>query len=279
MKKRISPNEALVAVLAVTMVGSAVYPMLAQGRSQGESSMCLRNMKQIGTSVMLYAQDWDDVLPVTTERKPKKGFGAHWTFIVQPYLRSAETFVCPNDALPALAGVDRDSPVEAAPRLSYINNYAAIPAHDFYPVPRSVLTDPGMLILIAERRSTTPRGVSLATWKGTSGFVPGQPCHDVALGAGYRRVDVGLAERWLREADDDKDLLVIRTHWSAHGETRSNYTFADGHARWMPLAETLDPTSFKWGERFYPRSEPKANCDGPVASRPVTSPVRMKRTG
>lgn len=274
---KISPTEALVSVLAVTMVGSAVYPLLAQGHSRGESSVCLGNMKQIGTSVMLYAQDWDDVLPVTTERKPKKGFGAHWTFIVLPYLRSAETFVCPNDPLPALAGFDRKAPVDAAPRLSYINNYAAIPAHDFYPVPRSVLTDPGMLILIAERRSATPGGVSLASWKGTSGFVPGQPCHDVRQGSGYRRVDAGLAERWLRRADDDKDLLIIRTHWSAHGEARSNYTFADGHARGMSLAETLDPTSFQWGERFYPRSEPNANCDGPVASGPVTSPPRTPR--
>jgi prepilin-type processing-associated H-X9-DG protein len=31
----------------------------------------------------------------------------------------------------------------------------------------------------------------------------------------------------------------------------ANYTFADGHSRWMTLDTTLNPNNYQWGKRFY----------------------------
>jgi len=31
----------------------------------------------------------------------------------------------------------------------------------------------------------------------------------------------------------------------------SNYTFADGHAKWYRVEATLNPTNFLWGKRVY----------------------------
>jgi len=260
-RRHISWLEIAGIAVVLGLIGTFLIPVVAQGKSNAQRSKCLANMKQIGAALMMYAEDHDQMLPVTTELKPREGLGAHWSYLVQPYVRSERMFVCPSDTDPAYAYVDEGSSRKRVPLLSYINNYAAIPAHDFNPVPRYALTAPESLILITERRSVTPNGVKLPSWKGTSGFEPGQPCREKQLGSGYRRVTFEEAARVLGDAKTDRDLLIIRVNWDAH-DHGSNYVFADGHARWTTLAETLDPTHFLWGERFYPRSEPNATeCD------------------
>jgi len=52
-----------------------------------------------------------------------------------------------------------------------------------------------------------------------------------------------------------KDVLAGGTRldyvgWNRHSGG-ANYIFADGHAKWSRLEQTMDPNSWKWGERFY----------------------------
>lgn len=260
MRRAFSFVEVLFVVASAGLLAAFFVPILASGKREAKVSTCMENMQQMGRAIMLYTQDHDEVLPVTTELRPKLNLGRHWTFVIQPYLRNANTFVCPQDKEPLETYDLRPTQQKAVPRLSYINNYAAIPAHDFYPVPKNVLTDPGSLILIAERRAMTASGVRFRAWKGASAFWPGQPCRELNFGEGYRRVQPTEAERMLTQALTDKDLLITRVNWTAH-DNRSNYVFADGHAQALTLSRTLEPTAFLWGERFYPRSEDGAECD------------------
>lgn len=259
--RNLGVSEILAAVALVSLVGALSLPMVLRDRQAPSRTACMVNMKQIGASLTMYAGDYDEVLPRTTEDRPKRHFGAHWTYLIQPYVRSEAVFVCPADPAPAYTYVDDWSQRKKVPRLSYINNYTAIPAHDFYPVPISVLTDPNSLILLGERRSHHNLIGAMPGWKGTSGFVPGQPCRDLAFAQDYRRVTEQQAAEGVATATTDKDLLMVRLDWTAHGEA-SNYTFADGHAAHQTLTQTLDPTHFEWGERFYPRSMDNAHCDG-----------------
>lgn len=260
-RRPLSLLEVAGACVVVGLVGAFLIPVIAHGKANAKRSTCLSNMKQIGAGLMMYAQDYDQMLPVTTELKPRLGLGAHWSYLIQPFVRNQGMFICPADPNPAYAYVDDPSVQKRVPRLSYINNYAAIPAHDFHPVPCYALTNPNSLILITERRSSTPNNVDLPSWKGTSGFEPGQPCREKVFGRDYRRVTAAEARAILPKVKTDRDLLIIRVQWDAH-DNGSNYVFADGHARWATLEETLDPSRFLWGERFYPRSEPGATeCD------------------
>lgn len=266
MKRKISPMEWLGAVVSVGLVGAFVLPLLASGRSNANRATCLGNLKQIGASLMMYADDWDAVLPRTSEERPKKGLGAHWTYVVQRYARSKSIFVCPADQNPGFNTKGSVDTPRRVPLLSYVNNYAAIPAHDFYPVPISALTDPANMIVLGERRHQINDELLSRSWKGTSGFFPGQPCRELELGVRYRRTTAAEAEKIAAIARNDKDLLIIRLDWTAH-HGGSNYTFADGHAEFETLSRTLDPNRFQWGERFYPRSMPDADCDGLVNRR------------
>ena len=260
-KRHIALVEVGGIAVVLGLVGVFMIPIVAQGRTNAQRAKCLSNMKQLGAALAMYADDHDRMLPVTTELKPKQGLGAHWSYLIRNYVPDERMFICPADPDPAYAYVDDYSIRKRVSTLSYINNYAAIPAHDFYPVPRYALTAPETLILITERRSVTPNGVKLPSWKGTSAFEPGQPCREKVFGKDYRRVTAGEAIDVLATAKTDRDLLIIRVQWDAH-EQGANYVFADGHARWATLAGTLDPSHFLWGERFYPRSEPGATeCD------------------
>ncbi len=261
MRRGITIVEVVGCVAVVGCVTAFLIPLVGRGQVNAARSSCMANMKQIGAGVMLYAADCDDVLPITTERKPRLGFGQHWSRSIQPYVASLEMFVCPSDAQPSRPTYQNRSIAGQVPLISYVNNYAAIAAHDFYPVPRSVLTAPEHLILIAERRAKTYLIGSLPAWKGTSGFFPGQPCSDQKFGPDYTRVTPEQARTGVAEVARDDRLLLIRVDWGMHDQG-ANYTFADGHAAFQTLEQTLDPRDYQWGERFYPRSQPEADCDG-----------------
>lgn len=268
--RKLRVTEVLVAIGVAGLAGALAVPLLGNAGDRAGRSKCLANMKQIGAALTMYSEDYDKYLPRTTEERPKHGFGAHWTYLIQPYVRSEEMFVCPSDPSPAYTYIDEASQKKQVPRLSYINNYAAVPAHDFYPVPTYALTDPGSLIVIGERRSHHPRLGRMPGWKGTSGFVPGQPCEDREFGTDYHRVTLAEAQDQFPTVRSDKQLLIVRLEWAAHGDG-SNYTFADGHAAHQPLDRTLDPARFEWGERFYPRSMADAHCDGGLALLKTTN--------
>jgi prepilin-type processing-associated H-X9-DG protein len=241
------------------LLAAFVLPMLGPSREATARALCLRNQKQIGSSVALYAADWDDRFPRTTYDRPTEGLGRHWAVLVQPYIKSQEAFLCEGDG-GVSAEYGRFARENLLPEIGYINNYAVIPAHDFYPVSAPELATPERLILLTERRRVLPSGKKLKSWKGTSGFVPGQPCASRRFGRDYGYATYDLAERKLRRALHDKELILLRADWTAH-EGQANYLYADGHAASRPFAATLRPDSFEWGERFYPQSMKHARCD------------------
>lgn len=254
--------------LAVALLIALFIPWFAgRGEAAAKLSTCLENMKQIGASIQMYAADYDNMFPRTTEEKPKRGLGAHWTYLIQPFVRSDSIFVCPSDPSPSYTYVDSTSTRKLVPRLSYINNYAVIPAHDFFPVASASLENPAMVVIIGERRGTLPGRGGLHGWKGTSGFMPGQPCRDQNFEVGYRRLTENEVTAGIASVKSDKELLLVRLNWNAHGEG-ANYTFSDGHARRQVLAETLDPNKFEWGDEFFPRSMDSAKCDGRDRTQP-----------
>jgi prepilin-type processing-associated H-X9-DG protein len=147
-----------------------------------------------------------------------------------------------------------------APKYSYIPNYNLMPAHDWVPVSMTVLPDPANTIAVTERRDKSPRGTLIGKHKGVTGFNPSQPCPGSTLVppqyaslAGtntYAYYTQDLAEQHLANDTNDKNDL-IRVMWSRHGEG-ANYSYADGHARWQRLGQTLKPDAYQYGDRFYP---------------------------
>ena len=158
-------------------------------------------------------------------------------------------------------GVDCDALV---PKFSYVNNYNAIPAHDWAPVEESEMDSPNGMILLGERRDllNNPKAKPIGQWKGVSGFIgtsgnsvgSGQICP----GDSYRYATLADAD-----ADADAGLLgtsdkpeIVRVKWDRHNGG-ANYSFGDGHTKWYKLDQTLKPSNFLWDTEWLPKPLPQ----------------------
>ena len=56
--------ELLVVIAIIAILAAILFPVFAQAREKARNAACLSNCKQLGTAVMLYVQDYDEVYPV-----------------------------------------------------------------------------------------------------------------------------------------------------------------------------------------------------------------------
>lgn len=120
--------ELLVVIAIIAILAAILFPVFAQARSKARQTSCLSNMKQIGLGLMMYAEDYDEVLPGNTAlntnglsdpRWPAPATTAHsagfseplgwmqpfdpndvgtyriWARDVQPYIKNLSVFHCP----------------------------------------------------------------------------------------------------------------------------------------------------------------------------------------
>src|SRR3954464_13938987 len=55
--------ELLVVIAIIAILAAILFPVFAQARDRARMTACLSNMKQIGASLMLYVQDYDETYP------------------------------------------------------------------------------------------------------------------------------------------------------------------------------------------------------------------------
>ena len=55
--------ELLVVIAIIAILAAILFPVFAQARAKARQTACLSNMKQIGTGLMMYTQDYDEILP------------------------------------------------------------------------------------------------------------------------------------------------------------------------------------------------------------------------
>lgn len=65
--------ELLVVIAIIAILAAILFPVFARARENARKSSCQSNLKQIGTGLMMYVQDYDETFP--TERN-------RWTGVV-----------------------------------------------------------------------------------------------------------------------------------------------------------------------------------------------------
>lgn len=125
--------ELLVVIAIIAILAAILFPVFAQARAKARQAACLSNLKQIGTGIMMYAQDYDEILPGNTNlngageptdaRWPAPATSAHsaglsepfgwnqpynpasagtfriWARDIQPYIKNLQVFRCPETKL------------------------------------------------------------------------------------------------------------------------------------------------------------------------------------
>ena len=93
--------ELLVVIAIIAILAAILFPVFAQARDRARMSACLSNMRQLGSSLMMYAQDYDETLPYIRFHGVgacPKGAGCYvWKNAVQPYLKNLDVLACPSN--------------------------------------------------------------------------------------------------------------------------------------------------------------------------------------
>jgi prepilin-type N-terminal cleavage/methylation domain-containing protein/prepilin-type processing-associated H-X9-DG protein len=274
-KKAFTLIELLVVIAIIAILAAILFPVFAQAKEAAKKTSCLSNDKQMATALFLYANDNEDTLCQTSwESDTLHPYQVHWSFLMQPYIKNWQMFVCPSDSTPVkpkVACPNGEADLGKLPMVcdwlapkgySYIPNYNAIPAHDWIPTSLTVFNSPADTILVTEKRDTKDLGDS---HKGTSGFLPSQPCPNWTLvpyngypsGNTYSYTPTEVAKAMLVGAGktEFKKYDILRVAWDRH-TNGANYSFADGHAKYQKLEQTLNPDKYAYGDKWYVSSAP-----------------------
>ncbi len=99
--------ELLTVISIIAVLAAILFPVFGQAREMARGTVCLSNIKNIGTSVVMYAQDYDETVvpwrncPVQTRDGAEActiddQVNSLWTSTIQPYMKNKQIFFCPS---------------------------------------------------------------------------------------------------------------------------------------------------------------------------------------
>lgn len=93
--------ELLVVIAIIAILAAILFPVFTTAKEKARISACCNNLKQIGTGVRMYAQDWNGTFPTTTLNPPPRGdtyyYLTNWAGRIYPkYVPSIKVFRCPS---------------------------------------------------------------------------------------------------------------------------------------------------------------------------------------
>src|SRR6188768_348324 len=100
--------ELLVVIAIIAILAAILFPVFARAREAARKSNCISNLKQIGTGLMMYVQDYDEIYPVINQeadripgQQPHVRGGLKDTYpflvdVMQPYTKNEGLFRCPS---------------------------------------------------------------------------------------------------------------------------------------------------------------------------------------
>jgi prepilin-type N-terminal cleavage/methylation domain-containing protein/prepilin-type processing-associated H-X9-DG protein len=140
--------ELLVVIAIIAILAALLFPVFAQAREKARQTSCLSNLKQLGTAMQMYAQDFDELFPPAIGREPgvKTYYEMSWMHMIQPYVKNLGVFICPSSGHPS---------VDWQTSTDILSNYSYAPSIRSQGFDATTLT-------------VEPFGVAL--WEGIGGF-------------------------------------------------------------------------------------------------------------
>lgn len=262
--------ELLVVIAIIAILAAILFPVFAQARDKARQASCLSNMKQIGTAMMLYTQDYDETLfpyrtkvpnPANVTAGNDDGVGTtsepetFWNQLLDTYVKNTGIWACPSNPY-AWVYNDKDNVGETEPAFrgyggnnSYgLNNYcfptappgsepgAPVPSDQGRPL--SELVSPASLYVVIEARYY--------------GLLPNEPFarQNVNIGNAtssrrryWRNIGNSYTFRWTNgttPANPDA-VEAVKLGKQRHAGF-VNVSFADGHAKAIPYTTVANVT-------------------------------------
>jgi len=103
--------ELLVVIAIIAILAAILFPVYERARAKANSASCQSNLKQIGLAFLMYAQDYDELLPEGEGVYTRAAFPYYptwdvgtepyvgkfaWALYLHPYIRNVEAHDCPS---------------------------------------------------------------------------------------------------------------------------------------------------------------------------------------
>jgi prepilin-type N-terminal cleavage/methylation domain-containing protein/prepilin-type processing-associated H-X9-DG protein len=244
--------ELLVVIAIIAILAAILFPVFAQAREKARQSSCSSNLKQIGTALMMYVQDYDETYPnrrfepFDTSNSNARYDDNSWRSVIQPYVKNTQILVCPSNPDNDTPSWDPEFPI------SYGANF----------------TDPGNVPadglgrgLFGQQRSP---GVNLSQIERASELIAVAEIEKVPWVTFV--VDRGdLSHTWALGKYNGQTFQNVYTNALFKGHTgASNYLFADGHVKALRPTQTYRAGTYNYWYRDASELSPqgKAVLDG-----------------
>ena len=90
--------ELLVVIAIIAILAAILFPVFARARENARRASCQSNLKQVALGIFMYAQDYDEKLPIAAISFTTLANGPYgWADAMQPYLKSTQIFQCPSE--------------------------------------------------------------------------------------------------------------------------------------------------------------------------------------
>ncbi len=90
--------ELLVVIAVIAIIAAILFPVFAQAREKARSVSCLSNERQLGLGTLMYAQDYDEMLPIGDSGNGTDPSPRHtWRALILPYVKNTAVYRCPSN--------------------------------------------------------------------------------------------------------------------------------------------------------------------------------------
>jgi len=90
-KKGFTLIELLVVIAIISILASILFPVFSRARAKGRQAACISNEKQIVLAILMYAEDYDELLPPGVDAA-----GNQWYTMIYPYTHNFQIMYCPD---------------------------------------------------------------------------------------------------------------------------------------------------------------------------------------
>jgi len=234
--------ELLVVIAIIAILAAILFPVFAQAREKARQASCLSNTKQLAEAIAMFAQDHDEYLPKAffndqPDGSTSWGFPWYtpWDAAIYSYVKSTRVYACPSDVDARTYVMDPTIiPGNLVMPTSYRYNISNQEEGPWSALQLSRLDAPASAIVICE--STT--GIyeanynDVSTWETEPrGYVCIDEPNNVAFDRHISHVPNRSNATWKTDGPEPIDK-------GARNQGRSNYVFADGHAKSLTWKET-----------------------------------------
>ncbi|HTD65411.1 MAG TPA: prepilin-type N-terminal cleavage/methylation domain-containing protein [Candidatus Limnocylindria bacterium] len=212
--------ELLVVIAIIAILASMLLPALAKAKESGKRIACVNNLRQLGLSMQMYMDDNEGLQPQRTINLP----GGSWPTALRDYYKDLKVLVCSSDLTP-LGNSGANSNDDRAPRSYIINGW-----NDYFDAQG---------IAFGSLEGTKMPEAGIKNTSETIVFGEKMP-ESVHFYMDFLESGATVTGNDFSELDHDKHMK------SADGRGGSNYTFADGSARFLKHWASITPINL-WG--------------------------------